>query len=137
MAGGRVAKMMRWAPILVLSLLLGGASGLAQEQKQTHAKKREAAEKNAPKAKGKLKLIDLNTATEAELRQLPGVDAAMAKKIVENRPYVSVEDLARSGIPVEVERNARMRVTVTPRTGTSDRTSTETSEKPKEQPKAK
>jgi DNA uptake protein ComE-like DNA-binding protein len=107
------------AAILFLPLM-----SIAQDVPKTENKaaaEKKSDQKKAVTKKGTLKLIDLNSATEAELRQLPGVDAALAKKIIENRPYVTVEDLRRSGIPVEVERDVRTRVTVTPRTGTSDR----------------
>ena len=51
-------------------------------------------------------LIDLNTATEARLQSLPGVGPALAARIVEGRPYASVDELTRvSGIgPVALER---------------------------------
>jgi Helix-hairpin-helix motif len=42
--------------------------------------------------------VDLNTATEKELDQLPGVGKATARKIVAGRPYSSVSDLSRAGI---------------------------------------
>jgi DNA uptake protein ComE-like DNA-binding protein len=43
--------------------------------------------------------LDLNSATAAQLEQLPGIGAAYAKKIVGGRPYKSVDDLAKAGIP--------------------------------------
>lgn len=39
--------------------------------------------------------INLNTASEAELDELPGVGAATAKKIVELRPFSRIEDLSK------------------------------------------
>jgi competence protein ComEA len=39
--------------------------------------------------------IDLNTATQAELESLPGVGEAIARRIIEGRPYSGVEDLLR------------------------------------------
>jgi DNA uptake protein ComE-like DNA-binding protein len=39
------------------------------------------------------KLIDINSATLTDLKSLPGVGTAYARKIVEGRPYASVDDL--------------------------------------------
>ncbi len=37
--------------------------------------------------------MNINTASLEELQQLPGVDAAAAKKIMENRPYARADEL--------------------------------------------
>jgi competence protein ComEA len=42
--------------------------------------------------------IDLNTAAPEELETLPGVGAATAKKIVDNRPYATLSDLSKAGL---------------------------------------
>lgn len=42
--------------------------------------------------------VDLNSASEKELDSLPGVGVPTAKKIIANRPYSSVDDLAKAGI---------------------------------------
>jgi len=43
-------------------------------------------------------LVDLNKASEKELETLKGVGPATAKKIIENRPYKSVEELSKAGL---------------------------------------
>jgi competence protein ComEC len=39
--------------------------------------------------------VNLNTATQAELEALPAVGPALARRIIEGRPYRSIEDLGR------------------------------------------
>lgn len=65
--------------------------------------------------------IDLNTAGEKELEELPGIGPAYAKKIVAGRPYSSVSDLSKAGVPESTIKKIRRRVTVD--TNTSDRNS--------------
>ena len=57
--------------------------------------------------------VDLNTATAAQLEELPGIGTANAKKIVAARPYKSVDDLAKSGIPASTINKISSLVTVT------------------------
>jgi len=45
--------------------------------------------------------VNLNTATEQELEDLPGVGPATAQKIVAGRPYGSVADLEKAGVPAK------------------------------------
>jgi competence protein ComEA len=40
-------------------------------------------------------LVNVNTATTAELESLPGIGPVIARRIVEGRPYRSVDDLDR------------------------------------------
>ncbi|TAN41295.1 MAG: DNA-binding protein [Nitrospirae bacterium] len=43
-------------------------------------------------------LVDLNTASQKDIEGLKGVGAATAKKIIENRPYKSVDELSKAGL---------------------------------------
>ncbi len=42
--------------------------------------------------------VNLNTATEKELEELPGVGPVTAKKIIAGRPYTKMEDLTKAGL---------------------------------------
>jgi hypothetical protein len=54
----------------------------------------------------------LNTATAAELMELPGIADAYSKKIIAGRPYQTVDDLAKVGIPATTVAKIRSLVTV-------------------------
>jgi competence protein ComEA len=43
-------------------------------------------------------LVDINSATEAQLKELPGIGDAYAAKIVQNRPYRVKTDLERKNV---------------------------------------
>jgi DNA uptake protein ComE-like DNA-binding protein len=58
--------------------------------------------------------VDINTAGEKDLRSLPGVGVVTAKRIINNRPYTSVEDLARAGVPAATIAKLAPLVTVSP-----------------------
>lgn len=54
----------------------------------------------APKASSSMKheLLDLNTASEADLKAIPGIGDAYAKKIVQNRPYKRKDELVQKKV---------------------------------------
>ena len=49
-------------------------------------------------APAKTELLDLNTATEAQLKELPGIDVAYAAKIIAGRPYARKDELVEKKI---------------------------------------
>ena len=52
--------------------------------------------------------IDINSATVEELRAVPGMERHQAGRIVAQRPYAKLEDLARADLsPLTIERLAR------------------------------
>jgi Helix-hairpin-helix motif len=47
-------------------------------------------------------VVDLNSAALAQLQTLPGITPDYARKIIAGRPYQSLQDVERAGIPREV-----------------------------------
>lgn len=61
------------------------------------------------------KMIDINTASAAELDTLPGIGKARAAKIIKNRPYKSTDELeSRKVIPQSVYNRIKNNITARP-----------------------
>jgi competence protein ComEA len=56
--------------------------------------------------------IDLNTASAKDLETIKGIGPATSKKIIEGRPYKSVEDLKKAGISDKMIESMKPLVTV-------------------------
>lgn len=63
----------------------------------TRPARHHATARNASATKAKATKVDINTATREELMTLPGIDGAMADKIIAGRPYKSMAQLKTKG----------------------------------------
>ncbi len=72
----------------------------------------QAAPAKAAQAKAPAAVVNLNTASESDLVALPGIGPATAKKIIAGRPYTSVADLAKAGVPKNTIEKISSMVTV-------------------------
>ena len=73
------------------------APALAQAKKSEPAKAAEPAKTEKTEEKKKEKL-DLNSASVADLKTLPGIGDAYAKKIVDGRPYKRKDELVSKNV---------------------------------------
>ncbi len=84
-----------------------------------------------PNASGKqAALVDINTATEAELEHVPGIGPAYAKKIIAGRPYADVKELSKSGIPASRLNRIEPLVSAGRRAGAGDTVGAKATEPP-------
>jgi competence protein ComEA len=82
--------------LLIFAFILTTSISFAAEKKAAPAApaKPAAVEKKTETAPAaKTELIDINTATEAELKAIPGIGDAYSKKIVAGRPYDKKDQL--------------------------------------------
>ena len=93
-----------------LCLVMPGFAATKEESKKDAVKK-EDAKKDAVK-KDTMKPIDLNSASQKDLEALKGVGPAKAKKIIQNRPYKSVDELSKAGLSKKEIDGLKSQVTV-------------------------
>jgi DNA uptake protein ComE-like DNA-binding protein len=83
----------------------GAAKANADAAKATAAKNKAAVKGAADKTKAdaKAKIVDINSASEAELKAIPGIGDAFAAKIVAGRPYANKAQLkSRNILPAPI-----------------------------------
>jgi len=100
------ASRVRWVLTIALAVLIAASPSAVFAQAKKAAK------------------IDINSATEKELEDLPGVGPATAKKIVAGRPYASVGDLSKAGVPAKTIEKITPLVSVGSATGAATAPST-------------
>jgi DNA uptake protein ComE-like DNA-binding protein len=86
---------------LAVVLAFAGSASLAQQKKDDKkpaAADQKAGAKTDAKAAPATELLDINSATEAQLKDLPGIGDAYSKKIIAGRPYANKTQLVSKNI---------------------------------------
>lgn len=106
--------------VVGIALALATGTAFAAEPKapakpaaETRSTTKPATETVAPDTKGAAKKepVDINTASEAELKTIPGIGDAYAAKIIVNRPYANKAQLkSRNILPGVVYEQVKERI---------------------------
>ncbi len=102
-ASASLAATLLIVPIVALAATVSSKPASAP----AHAASKPAAQQRVP--------IDINSASKAELKTLPGIGDAEAEKIIAGRPYLSKADLVTKGlIPAGVVQSIRHEIVALP-----------------------
>src|SRR5690349_16702576 len=88
----RIQRLVLAFTMAVMTLMLATAPAFAQAKPAKPAAKATAATKPA------VTLLDLNSASKAELMTLTGIGDALSQKIIDGRPYARKDDLVSKKI---------------------------------------
>ena len=84
--------------VLFATVSLGVSPALAQTSSPTKTDTPAKTKTDAKTDAKKKEMFDINTASADELKALPGIGDAYAKKIVDGRPYARKDELAKKKI---------------------------------------
>jgi DNA uptake protein ComE-like DNA-binding protein len=74
------------------------ATGQAADAKTSTAATGKSEGQSSPSSTSASKLVDLNSASKADLEALPGIGPAYSQKIIDGRPYRAKTDLVRKKV---------------------------------------
>lgn len=105
----------------LVALGLLASSGLSFAADPGPASAPAPASKNVPRP-GPVALVDINSASRAQLKTLPGIGDAEASRIIARRPYLSKADLAsKKVVPTGIYLSLKDRIIAVQRQGPKGR----------------